>query len=81
VRHDINTTTKQSNILFFIFNDLLERTSVCLLGNMQKISWAEIAQTTMQALSVCASEGPTCVRMGLFVAPKSVKRQARGNLA
>jgi hypothetical protein len=48
---------------------------------MQKISWAEIAQTTMQAFSVCASEGPTCVRMGLFVAPKSVKRQARGNLA
>ncbi|HWO35956.1 MAG TPA: hypothetical protein VNO32_44770, partial [Candidatus Acidoferrum sp.] len=75
VRHDINTTAKQSNILFFIFNDLLERTSVCLLWNSPKVSWAEIAQTWMQAFHVCASEGPTCVRMALFVAPNSAQGQ------
>jgi len=36
VRHVINTTAKQSKILFFIFSDLLERTSVACVGIHQK---------------------------------------------
>jgi hypothetical protein len=76
--HDINTAAKQNNILFFIFKNLLERTSVCLRWTTPKLSWAEMAQTRRQAVNVWALERADLRQNGLFVAPNSVERQAGG---